>query len=115
MKVCFPQPQREPINSVAHARSYSTAGRKCAFMVGIWAGCSEDLHNFWVEKLTPSYICENSGLSSLAGKDCAIFWVKLAQQNYTILGPAVCESGLRNFWREGWLPSRFLQILEGVS
>jgi len=29
--------------------------------------------------------------------------------------PTGCQTELRNFWREGWFPSRIAQFLEGVT
>jgi len=42
----------ETVNSVAHARCCSTAGRKCGFLAGRYVGCLEDFHNLWAEQLT---------------------------------------------------------------
>ena len=72
MQVFFARFRREPVNSAAHARSCSTASRKCAFLAGSWAGCLGDLCNFWVEQLTDARVCANSGLNSPAGENCAI-------------------------------------------
>jgi len=65
MQVCFAQSQREPVNSVAHARDYLTAGEKCAFLAGSWDECPGDLRNFWVEQLIAAQICANPGLNNL--------------------------------------------------
>ena len=65
MQVYFVQSRRELVNSATHARDYSTAVEKCAFLARSWAGCLGDLHNFLAEQLTAAQICTNNGLNSL--------------------------------------------------
>ena len=51
--------------------------RKYAFLAGRWADCLGDLCNFWAEQLTAAQDSAIPRLSSPAGKNCAIFSVKL--------------------------------------
>lgn len=71
----FSQSRREPVNSIAHAIIYSVGRKKCTFLGGSLAGCPEGLCNFWVEQLTAALNCIIFGLSSPAGRNCAIFSV----------------------------------------
>ena len=96
MQVYFSQSQREPVNSAAHARGYSTGGRKGAFL----AGSPRYLRNIWVEQLIATQICAISGLSSAAGENYTIFSVRVNWQNCAILEPSR-------------LPYRIVQFLEG--
>jgi len=68
MQVKFPLSRVELVKASAYARGYSTAGRKCAFLDGIWVGFLGDLRNFWAEQLTTAQYYIIPGLSTLLGR-----------------------------------------------
>lgn len=88
MQVKFSWSWVELVKPTAHARACSTAGRKCAFLEGSWADCPGDLRNLWAEQLIVAQDCTILGLSSPAGRNCAIFWIMLDWQNCAILEPS---------------------------
>jgi len=72
---------------MALATTCLAEGKFFTFLGGIWADFPEGLHNFWAEQLTATQNCTISGLSIPAGRNCAIFSVKLDKNICTILEP----------------------------
>lgn len=103
------------INSATHATICLARRTKCAFMGGSWVGCLEGLHILWVEQLTTTQNCTISRLSSPLGRNSAIFLVNCGRQICTILEPSRLPDRIRNFQREGWLPSRIEKFLKGAT